>query len=228
MLLSSLGLSGLQGTETSSTGELFISMQRQSKKWGQGCRGAFRKGWNQELEYSRDPAPRSSSARPRLLSGCPIQSRVSEQTDCPASSIRGAEGGHPQLEFSATQRETKRCLYQALCLPGEGHALGPPAHPPLQPERSFPSADLIIFFLFGKTLQTLSVKVKLLQVLRGQPLRTGLTPLPSLIRAPSILRQAFALLSSPSPTSPTRSRSLLQTLSLCPRGAFTFVRMTSL
>lgn len=123
MLLSSLGLSGLQGTETSSTSELFISIQRQSKKWGQGCRGAFRKGWNQEPEYSRDPAPRSSSARPQLLSGCPIHSRVSEQTDCPASSIWGAEGGHPQLESFLPPRQRLNAVSIRPCASQERDTL---------------------------------------------------------------------------------------------------------
>lgn len=123
MLLSSLGFSGLQGTETSSTRDLFISIQRQPKEWGQGCRGAFRKGWNQEPENSRDPAPRSSSARHQLLSGCPIHSRVSEQTDCPASSIRGAESGRPQLGSFLPPRERLNAVSIRPCASQERDTL---------------------------------------------------------------------------------------------------------
>ena len=55
VLLSSLGLSGWQGTETASIKELLIRIQRHPKEIRAGWQRSLRKGWNHEPKCSRSP-----------------------------------------------------------------------------------------------------------------------------------------------------------------------------
>lgn len=103
-LLNSLALSGLPGTETTTTKELLISIQSHSKEIEVGLQMSLRKGWNQGPKCSRAPSPNTlppSSAPANPLSPsyhpvCLIHSVLSRPS-IPALSIFEAESGHPQL-----------------------------------------------------------------------------------------------------------------------------------
>lgn len=57
VLLSSLGLSGLQGTETASTEELLIRIQRHRKEIRAGWQRSLRKGWSRGRNGAEAPCP---------------------------------------------------------------------------------------------------------------------------------------------------------------------------